>query len=354
MKKLKLLILTLCLSTFVKAQTSGIKMYGYFDLEFEYNAGNEQRWDMDQHHFNVVTIYQIDKQWRVFSEIEWEHGISIEADKGKAKGSGMVALERAWVEYKYSPKFKVKAGKFLIPFGLLNLSHDATPTILLSFLPSSIYGTHTAPAGYKSRLYPKFGNGVQVLGNLGMGDGTLSYAAYISNGEGATPYKKDDNKNKAIGARALYSFMDDDMSLGLSYYTQEFGNSYNTQHNVFALDVKAVYDAFGFQAEAFFPELEGADVDTAGKFVPNGKMTSALGYYTQLWYTFIDIYTPVFQYNFYDGDTDVANNEETRLTFGLNIAVTGQVFLKGEYQLLRFDDSNKNYNTFISSISVAF
>jgi hypothetical protein len=351
MFKIKCILISLGFIASVLSQSSDFKMYGYFDLEFEYNADKKERWDIDQHHFNVVTIYQLDKNWRIYSEIEWEHGVEVEPSNGVAGGSGKVAVERAWIEYKYSNSFQIKAGKYLAPFGLMNLSHDATPTILLSFLPSSIYGSHKTPAGYKSRLYPKFGAGVQVLGDVNITNNSwLHYVFYISNGEGSAAYKKDDNKNKGLGARLLYSFMNDNMSLGMSFYSQKYGNGFNTQHDVIAFDLKTSYDHFAFQVEAFFPKMEAVDTNQ----VANGVMTNILGYYGQLSYTFSDTYTPVFQYNYYDGDTSVDDNEETKFTFGLNIAVTSRVFLKGEYQMIQFDDSEKNYNSFISSISVAF
>ena len=135
MYRLVLFIVFTCL---IFSQGSKLNTYGYFSFEADYNNSSESRWDLKMHHFNVINIYQIDKKWRLFSEVEWENGTLIETghahgepvelasfehheeeagheEEGHSEegftGTGGISLERAWVEYRVSSKLKIKVGK---------------------------------------------------------------------------------------------------------------------------------------------------------------------------------------------------------------------------------------------------
>lgn len=332
------------------AQESKLRVYGYFDLELEGSNKDAvgKRWTFDQHHFNVVTIYQLDERFRVFGEIEWEHGISLESG---GNGSGLVALERAWLEYKYSDAFKVKVGKFLPPFGIYNLRHDATPTFLSTFLPSSIYGKHTNTNGGKQRLFAKFATGVQILGSL-LGDKWEGeYYLYLSNGRGSNPGEKDDNSNKAVGGRLVVSPPVEGLRLGMSFYTEKNGSANNTKQRTLAFDAALDYSDFKLETELILPNLE--HVDSIG--TPNGKHQNGAGFYVQGANTFFDKLTPFARYDFFNPDVDKGDDGETDVVLGINFAVTPRVYLKSEIHFKSFQNANsKSYEMFVSSLAVAF
>ena len=182
------------------AQTERATLYGFFDLELHTtNQVGGQPWSFDQHHLNIITIYRLDEHLRVFAEIEWEHGAHLTG----SGGSGQIVLERAALEYKRNDAFLAKAGKFLPPFGLYNVRHDASPTFLSTELPSSLYGDHLNSLGGDEALIPEVGTGLQVLGHLTAKAWRGEYFVYLINGRGPSPAAQDNNQNKGVGARLM-------------------------------------------------------------------------------------------------------------------------------------------------------
>src|SRR5207244_12982994 len=52
------------------------------------------------------------------SELEVEHGVVSSSDEGE------LAVEQAYLNYQFSDKVNAKGGLFLIPLGILNLTHE--------------------------------------------------------------------------------------------------------------------------------------------------------------------------------------------------------------------------------------
>ena len=77
------------------AQGNSPDVYGFFTFEWEADNVPGTSSTFDLHHFNVLTEFRFGDRYRVFGEIEWEHGVSLE---GGGLGSGSIALERAWFE----------------------------------------------------------------------------------------------------------------------------------------------------------------------------------------------------------------------------------------------------------------
>ena len=331
------------------AQESKLRTYGYFDLELEWSNKDAagKRSTFDQHHFNVITVYQLDERFRVFAEIEWEHGVSLQG----GKGSGLVAVERAWVEYKHADALKIQVGKFLPPFGIYNLKHDATPTFLSTFLPSSIYGRHKNTLGQQQRLYAKFATGIQVLGTLFANRWQGEYYVYLSNGRGPNPDEADNNGNKGVGGRLVVGPPIDDLNLGVSFYTDKNGEANSTEQTTIAFDASIYRSNFQIEVELFIPKIE--NVDTTG--APVGSFRTGSGYYVQGGYTLFDKLTPFARYDFFDPNTDVSNDGERDVVLGMNLAVTPSIYLKGEIHFLSFQNpGSKSFELFASSIAVAF
>lgn len=324
-------------------------VYGFYDTELEATNRDPDNFAItfDQHHFNVITVYRLSDRWRVFGEIEWEHGVELEA----GSGTGLVALERGWAEYAAQDEFKVRFGKFVLPFGIYNLVHDATPTYLSSFLPNAIYGKHATTTGGSARMYAKFGTGVQVLGTAFARDWRMDYFAYLTNGRGPQPHKNDNNQNKGVGARLAAWSPSESFRAGLSYYEDRNGLANDTKQRVVAADIGAGVGRLWIEAEGFLPSLERVD----GLGIPNGDFRSGRGYYVQGSYRTDAGVTPFARYDFFDPDGDAANDADSDVVLGLNVQLTDFAFLKGEIQFLRFrDPATDSYEKFVASIAIAF
>ena len=74
--------------------------------------------EIDFHRFVLFIGHEFSKKTRFFSEIELEHSL---AGDGKP---GEVELEQAYIEHDLSSTTQLKAGLFLMPVGLLNLTHE--------------------------------------------------------------------------------------------------------------------------------------------------------------------------------------------------------------------------------------
>lgn len=97
--------------------------------------------------------HRFDERTRVVTEIEIEHAVS------SADDAGEVAIEQAYVERQFTPRWAARAGLFLVPMGLLNENHE----------PTAYYGvernfveTAIIPSTWRE-------GGVQFIGELGRG-----------------------------------------------------------------------------------------------------------------------------------------------------------------------------------------
>lgn len=352
MRSNNLVLITLVLLLSAKpalAQQSELKIYGYFDFEAEVSNKDAagKIWTFDQHHLNIITIYPLDYRFRVFGEIEWEHGPVHES----SKSTGTIYLARAFLEYTYSDAFKVRAGKFVFPFGIYNERYDATFTFMSTILPSSIYGKHLNSVGHNDRLFARYGTGIWVLGTVYANHWEIEYHVYLSNGRGPQPDEIDNNPNKGTGGRLVVSPPLNNLHVGVSYYSDKDGNSFNTKQSALGVDVG--FDDSSLKLESELLIFRGEKVDARG--FPNGTFQEGMGYYVQGGYTFFEQLTPFVRYDFFDSDIDKNNDGESDITLGLNFSIASRVFLKSEVHFERFQDTVKNdYELFIASVAVAF
>ena len=344
-----LAVAMVCSAGSASAQVSDrLEIYGYFDVETESKRSGDQRnWHFDQHHFNVITVYRPQDRWRVFAEVEWEHG----AFQSRSGGAGLIELERAWVEYSHSPALQVRLGKFLAPFGIYNLRHDATPTYLMSFLPASVYGKHSNPLGESQRLYAKFGTGVQLLGRVPAGAWSADYAVYLTNSRGLDAAELDGNMNKGVGGRLLLHSPNDSVRVGISLYSDRNGLAADTRQYAIGVDFAFEKDALLVEVEGLVPRLEGVNEARA----PDGLLRTGRSGYVQGSYRLTDRLTPFGRFEYYDADRQRASDVETTVVGGLNVMVNPSVYLKSEVQTRQFRGTQRPDDTlFVSSISVAF
>jgi phosphate-selective porin OprO/OprP len=103
---------------------------------------------------------------------------------------GTAALQDAYLEYRYLPELKVRAGRFKAPFGYERLQSNAH--------------TSFVEAGYATALTPNYDVGLQASGDLW--GGVLNYAVALTNGssDGAS-VDTDINNDKEITARLIVS-----------------------------------------------------------------------------------------------------------------------------------------------------
>ncbi|MFQ5452793.1 MAG: porin [Candidatus Zixiibacteriota bacterium] len=352
MKKVFLIYITVLLlfsNNISNAQHSKLTWYGYFDMETEVSNKDAagKIWTFDQHHFNIISIYQLDDRFRIYNEIEWEYGPSLKADEIREN----IYLANAFLEYKHTDALRIRVGKFVSPFGIYNERHDATPTFIPTKLPHSVYGEHELSSTIKGRYFSKFSTGIQLRGSFYPGNWELRYQLYLSNGRGVKPSEQDDNANKGIGGRLLISPPNGNLRLGTSYYADKNGNVNNALQRALGFDLEFDYSHIHFESEVILSKIE--KLDMTGN--PNGIFEKGYGFYVLTAYTFFDKLTPFARYEFHDHDIKADNINENIIMVGINYSLSPNVYLKNEIHFHNFHiNSSDSYEMIVASIAVAF
>lgn len=145
------LVLSAQEDTVKKQKLSGLQVGGYgeavmhrFFYSDDFNRyiypdlykKNKSRGQFDLPHVVFMLSYDFGKGWKVYSEIEYEHGgtasaIEMEADEfgeyeKEIERGGEVVLEQFWIEKSFGEYAKIKIGHIIVPYGLTNAYHLPT------------------------------------------------------------------------------------------------------------------------------------------------------------------------------------------------------------------------------------
>ncbi|MDR0543239.1 MAG: hypothetical protein LBH19_13645 [Dysgonamonadaceae bacterium] len=103
----------------------------YSHAEDYKNAGSHGRFDIPHVAFSIG--YTFNSKWKMYSEIEFEHGgtesaMELEAEEAgeyesEIERGGEVALEQFWIERTFSPAFNLRMGHIIVPVGYTNGNH---------------------------------------------------------------------------------------------------------------------------------------------------------------------------------------------------------------------------------------
>jgi hypothetical protein len=270
------------------------------------------------------------------------------SDLGRPVSWGGINIERAYLEHTFSSYLKVRAGRFLTPWGIWNVDHGS-PVIIGPVKPYVI----------GEQFFPEAQTGFEALGSVPVGENaTLGYHLTLSNGRGPVEQYQDYDNNKAIGGRLfLRGYWLGDLTIGASGYggtvtdqRQEVDVAtqsvkwFNFEHYrelALAADVRWLWNSIHFQAEAAVHQKVWDD--GARPPIANFNMTVTgsqpdvrrIGWYALLgyrlpWFNIM----PYVMYTYYDTDERavlVGASKVEEVAGGLNIRLTPRVVLKGEW-----------------------
>lgn len=323
--------------------------HGYltFEAKMSNSGASDANVTFNLHHFNILGDYLLSSRARVFGEMEWEHGFELEQDENQGNADGFVRLERAWFEYVFSNKFKLRFGKFLTPYGIFNQVHDAAPAFDTSILPLSIYGIHETFQGNQQRLYAKFSIGVFALGRYELDNIAFEYKAVISNGRGVMPFEQDDNKDKGIGLCLLADLPGKGLKLGLSFYSDKNGLVQNARQTSGACDLRFEHKGWRFTAELAHSVLDGTPTKAATEITNGG--------YVEVAYLLFKVQTLLARYDLFDSNRWHPGIVARDMTIGTNVRPMRQVLIKAEVHFLENQSvPTQNYVFGIASLAVVF
>lgn len=309
--------------------TSLVDVSGYADAEYYLTDQDGENNKFRIRHLSLFFTKDIQKEWKLFTEIEFEDAPFIEsAHTSDTVGTaqGKLFVEQMYIEY-HTVTWDMRFGRFLTPAGIWNI-YQYTP-----FVP-----TQERPIMVR-KIFPQVADGIQLRNFFTVYDSAVDTHIYVANGAG-NPGRLDRNENKAVGARVNADLVNG-LSAGLSFY-REKDNADVTRHS-YGAHLLLNRAPFKFQTEY---AIRHNEPETSENFYDRG-------WYGQLTYD-IGQWTLAGRYDWYDRDSKSPINDQFRYTGAVNYHFAHNVIGKAEYNRNEFDDpSIDDYSEFILSIVVA-
>ncbi len=129
---------------------------GYGEIHYNNLSGEggaSDKKEIDLHRFVLFVGHEFNDRLRFFSELEVEHAISGDGQKGE------VEMEQAYIEADISDAMRARAGVFMLPVGIINETHE----------PPTFYGVERNPV--ESQIVPAtwWAAGLALGGEFGGG-----------------------------------------------------------------------------------------------------------------------------------------------------------------------------------------
>jgi opacity protein-like surface antigen len=100
------------------AEQPATTIFGYGEFNYNHYRDPDLGSKADLRRFVFGFGHRFNDQLTFNSEVEFEHGVVSADDQGEAE------IEQAYLNYQFSDAVNVKGGLFLIPLGILNLTHE--------------------------------------------------------------------------------------------------------------------------------------------------------------------------------------------------------------------------------------
>lgn len=308
-----------------------VEVSGYADTEFTFTDNENENNRFRIRHLSLFFTKDIQKEWKLFTEIEFEDAPRIESNIASDvvnKSQGTIFVEQMYIEYHPKVTWDLRFGRFLTPAGIWSIYHYPP------YVP-----TQTGPLFYKV-IFPEVSDGVQLRNSFTVMDSALDTHLYVANG-GGNPGRLDRNQNKAAGFRLNYALLGG-VSAGASYYRDK--DNSDVMRNSYGAHLLAYYGpSLKIQAEYALRhnKPEGSD-----SFYDKG-------FYVLAAYD-IDKWTVAGRYDWYDENSSDPKKDQYRYTGALNYHFAHNVVAKAELSRYLFDDpAKKDFNEFILAIVVA-
>jgi len=91
---------------------------GYGEITYTGYQHDASRNEADLRRIVLLVGHRFNDQLSFNSEIEWEHAVTSEDDRGESE------IEQAFLDYRFASGPTIRAGLFLMPLGLLNENHE--------------------------------------------------------------------------------------------------------------------------------------------------------------------------------------------------------------------------------------
>lgn len=364
---------------YAQPDESSIKIFGFFQNEFEYQKGTGDIKDFDQNTFvlqqlNLFFQKDFSSKWTSFVNLEMLNSFS------SSHRQGGFNIEEAWVNYRSSRQFKLKLGLQIPIFNNFNEIKNRTPLIPYVIRPL-VYETAFSENIQVEEYAPKNAY-VQIYGFIPSNNLKIDYAVFFGNTPNISRQTFADVTGRS-GTDTTSSVLFGGR-LGLRYNELKFGVSmtrdiinyfsgyYDTLLNVSPFKFKAVPrirlgSDFSVNIENFSFECEYIqvtyDFDVSGFNFDKKFYYATLGYFVSdplfvyLSYWFTEEHFPPYT---------IMNNLKTELlrikvpNIGFSYHLNDKIITKLHYAFVGIHSSNetiyldRNFHFLATAISVFF
>lgn len=213
---------------------TGLSLGGYTSVAVESDHRRSKKLGIDD--FSVFLHWENDGKIRFFSEWDMENPLAWEQGQGITAKHLYLALERIYVDYLYSEKVNVRAGKFLTPIGRWNVVH-AAPLVWTTSRP--LVTEHT---------FPSNATGAMVYGTLPAFGTQVDYSLYAALGDDWRTDPKLDPFEEAYGLHLMLP-LSHLGELGFSYSNFEQRGAIGERRNLLGLDYFVTRNRYELNAE---------------------------------------------------------------------------------------------------------
>jgi hypothetical protein len=324
---------------------------GYGEVHYTNPSGPDSPGEVDVKRFVLFFGHSFSERIAFRSELEVEDTKVEGGEEG-----GEVALEQAYLDYRFSPAATLRAGLILPPIGIINEVHEP-PTFNGVSRPS--FDDVVIPTTWRDI-------GIGMVGTLS-GSSGLSYRAYLVNGLVASGFSPDEGiregrqegKNASFANPSLTGRLEwarPGLKLGGAFW---YGGSANQDpalgtgsfdNAVALIEADARYDVGPFMFRGIVANISIADAERIDAAYNSQIGSRIAGGYVEGAYNVLSALAPAsaqrlnafVRYEHYDTQADVpigVTDDESLArritTFGLSYKPLYSVVFKGDYQLLR-------------------
>ncbi len=185
---------------------------------------------------SLILTWENDSRFKFFGELELENPLSWDSGNKLNAKKSLVDLERLYLDYNFSEKINLRAGRFLTPSGRWNLLHAAP-----------LVWTSTRPI-VTSRLFPISTNGIMAFGAAPIDSSTIEYALFV---ETLKDQINDDNEIKFSNVKGARITFGQNANFGLNLMSFNEKTVSNPSYRMLGLDFITHYKGIEFLGEAF-------------------------------------------------------------------------------------------------------
>ena len=233
---------------------------GYGETHANFREGSESGDMLDNHRFVIYAGYAF-SDWVTFhSETEIEHSFVDD-------GNGYLNIEQMFTDFSMSSSLNFRAGRYLVPVGIINATHEPTT---FNGVERPSMAKYIIPSTWSA-------DGIGAWGNWGE---SMSYQFYVGSGldgsgfdatnglrKGRMKERPGINDPGVTGRIDMNPLSDEDLRVGLSFFAGGLDNSNKGEVNGTPGDVLLVAADFEYSWSRF--DLRGvyatASIDDADK-----------------------------------------------------------------------------------------